>query len=93
MVKLLLNTNYNPEEENRAYSDANLRKTSDADLSRQDMQGWTVVHHAVAPLPTYSYVATSSLLQLLARLGATLDTADTGGLTPKLLATGNIILL
>lgn len=85
MLKLLLNYQYNPDEETTAFSDSNFSKTSEVDLARKDCDGWTVIHHLVAPLPLCSYTSTH-ILRLLSRLGASLETPAKDGTTPLKLA-------
>lgn len=89
MVKLFLNFNYDPSKDKNPYSDVEtctFPKTSTVNLAAQDDNGWTVVHYIVDPIPNYCY-ANTSLLTLLAELGAPLDTVNAAGESPLQMAT------
>ncbi|GIY18397.1 poly polymerase tankyrase [Caerostris darwini] len=89
MVKLLLNFNYDPSKDKNPYSEVepgSFQKTSTANLAAQDVNGWTVVHYIVDPLPDYCY-ANTSLLNFLAELGAPLDTVNVAGESALQIAT------
>ncbi|GIY73435.1 poly polymerase tankyrase [Caerostris extrusa] len=79
MVKLLLNFNYDPSKDKNPYK-------CTANLAAQDVNGWTVVHYIVDPLPDYCY-ANTSLLNFLAELGAPLDTVNVAGESALQIAT------
>lgn len=70
------------------------QKTSTVDLSAQDINGWTVIHHIISPLPEYCYTSVV-ILNLLAELGAPLDTPNASNETPLQMAQnlqrGNIV--
>lgn len=83
MVKLLLNNNYDPTKDKSIYSDTEpgtFQKTTSVNLAAQDVDGWTVIHYIVNPLPEFCYTNTV-VLNLLAELGAPLDTPNTAGET------------
>lgn len=62
------------------------QKTSSVNLAAQDVDGWTVIHHIVNPLPQFCYTNTV-VLNLLAEMGAPLDTPNTAEETPLQMAT------
>ncbi|XP_013787560.2 serine/threonine-protein phosphatase 6 regulatory ankyrin repeat subunit B-like, partial [Limulus polyphemus] len=87
MVKLLLNNSYDPDTDYHPLSGSRIefQKNSSVDLTKQDKNGWTVIHHLVCPHPNFTYSDTT-LLYLLAKVGAPLNTPDNTGLTPIQLA-------
>ncbi|XP_076308551.1 LOW QUALITY PROTEIN: poly [ADP-ribose] polymerase tankyrase-like [Tachypleus tridentatus] len=87
MVKLLLNNSYDPDTDYHPLSGSRIefQKISSVDLTKQDKNGWTVVHHLMCPHPNFTYSDTT-LLYLLAKNGAPLNTPDNTGLTPIKLA-------
>lgn len=88
MAKLLLNGSYDPERDTDPYGDVRrtgFKKTSPVDLTHQDMYGWNVMHHVVAPLANYTFCC-PAMLQLLVHVGTPLDAPDSNGVTPLQLA-------
>ncbi|XP_022239134.1 tankyrase-like protein isoform X2 [Limulus polyphemus] len=87
MVKLLLNSSYNPDNDYKPLSGQSIEfeKTSGVDLTKQDKNGWTVMHHLICPHANFTYSDTT-LLYLLAKVGAPINTPDNTGLTPLQLA-------
>ncbi|XP_077522271.1 poly [ADP-ribose] polymerase tankyrase-like isoform X2 [Amblyomma americanum] len=88
MAKLLLNGSYDPERDPDPYGDVRrtgFKKTSPVDLTHQDMYGWNVMHHVVAPLANYTFCC-PAMLQLLVHVGTPLDAPDSNGVTPLQLA-------
>ncbi|XP_050036794.1 poly [ADP-ribose] polymerase tankyrase-like isoform X1 [Dermacentor andersoni] len=88
MAKLLLNASYDPDRDTDPYGDVrrtSFKKTSPVDLTHQDMYGWNVMHHVVAPLANYTFCC-PAMLQLLVHVGTPLDAPDSNGVTPLQLA-------
>ncbi|XP_028967922.1 uncharacterized protein LOC108863629 [Galendromus occidentalis] len=56
-------------------------KTSPVDLGHQDIYGWTIIHHVVAPLPEMTYASTR-MLRLLATIKAPLTVPDRNSIVP-----------
>lgn len=61
------------------------QKSSSVNLSAQDVDGWTVIHYIVNPLPEFCYTNTV-ILNLLADVGAPLDIPNAAGETPLQMA-------
>ena len=61
------------------------QKTSSVNLASQDVDGWTVIHYIVNPLPEFCYTNTV-ILNLLAEVGAPLDIPNAAGETPLQMA-------
>lgn len=88
MVKALLTTRYDPETDHNPWSSGyySFQKSTPVDLSLVDNEGNTVVHHAVCPLTSFSYLKGDVVIRLLANAGAPLNIANASGKTPLQLA-------
>jgi hypothetical protein len=67
MVKLLLNRSYCPDHDQKPWNSRNLtfKNTNNVDLTARDDNGFTVLHHLVAPLPNFTYFNSDIVLRLL----------------------------
>lgn len=88
MIKLLLNNRYDFEKDTKPWNSRFLafKQMSSADLNLRDLEGWTLIHHLVAPLPNHTYTNSEVILKLLAQVGVPLNIADNQGVTPLQMA-------
>ncbi|KAH9523062.1 hypothetical protein Btru_065649 [Bulinus truncatus] len=73
---------------NKEYEFTSIEKTSTADLSITDKNGWTAVHHAASSLE-YGTFDNAEIVYLLGKAGAPLETKNKADQTPMELAQKN----
>lgn len=88
MVKLLLHSRYEPETDTQPWNSRFLTfiKTTSADLTLSDNQGWNVIHHLIGSSSDGQDMGRDVILRLLAKVGVPLESTDNQGKTPLQLA-------